>query len=133
MRSQVLVTRAVDEELLEGGGLQRLGAGVALRIDHCLDEAEQAVNCHPGKYPEPDRERSGCPVKERVEERPDHERQACQCCEPERFQFALRFRRETLVRFYQTTFIDVVFVFDLADEVVATAAVLSRQVFDLPA
>ena len=110
-----------------------MGAGIALRVDLCLDEAEQAVNCHPGKYPEPDRERYGCPVKERVEERPDHERQACKCCEPERFQFALRFRRETLVRFYQTTFIDVVFVFDLADEVVATAAVLSRQVFDLPA
>ena len=28
MRNQVLVTRAIDEELLEGGGLQRLGAGV---------------------------------------------------------------------------------------------------------
>lgn len=46
----------------------------------------------------------------------DLESQAYQCCEPERFQFALRFRREPLVRVNQTTFIGEVFVFDLADD-----------------
>ena len=125
--------RAVDQELLEGGGLQRLGAGVALGVYLYLDDAEQAVNRYAGKHPEPDRGRSGCPVKERVEKRPDDERQACQCCEPERFQFALRFRREMLVRFYQTTFVGEVFVFDLADEVVVAAAILAGDVFYLPA
>lgn len=52
-----LVTRsgnAVNQELLEGGGLEHAGAGISLRVDLCLDQAEQAANCYAGKYPEPD-------------------------------------------------------------------------------